>query len=144
VLPVERGAHHVPFDQQLLGRHVREQHVGHVTVVAAPVDVDRLRVVGQAQVLVDGRELQRLRVPGEIVGKVRAPRASPSRERSRRSSGAEDRQPSATAAGTGRVIEMMMTDDQLRDRFARRKRSRVIDHRLRLAARVHASSNSAR
>jgi hypothetical protein len=62
VLPVVRSRYHVALDEELFRRHVREHDIGHVSVVPAPVDIDRLRLVGEMQVFIDGEKLQWLRI----------------------------------------------------------------------------------
>ena len=84
------------------------------------IDVDAHRAVVEREVLVDGQELQRLRIARERVGKIRrGPRdhlAEDALVAAARDDGEPARYRGAQAAA---VIEVMVRDDDVRDLLAR-------------------------
>src|SRR5262245_61361777 len=106
-----------------------------MTVVAAPVDVNRLGLVGEAQAFVNRGELQLSLALREIVWKVSRRMCGHFAEDDSASRALDDGQSFGHRCPETRcVIEMMVADDQVCDWFAWSKRSCVVDHRLGLTA----------
>ena len=132
-VPLPVVGREVALEEDARARNVREHGFGHVQVADGVIDVDAHRAVVEREMLVDGQELQRLRIARERVGEVRRGPRDHLAEDALVAAARDDRETARDGgAQAAAVIEVMVRDDDVRDLLAGHERVGDVEPRERV------------